>query len=324
MSRDKPGLMQDETLSQPLPMPPRARRTGRTTVLVALLTFALGAVLAGWLVWSGNLAPVLPVPAARPDAPARLADRDGGGERYVPPQPAASPEAVAETAAQPASALAAAETRLALLEDRFSRIDLQATSASGNAARAEALLIAFAARRRIEGGEPLGYVEEQLRLRFSAAQPGAVDTIIATSRKPVTLAELGGELEVLAPQITDAPRAESGWARIRRELTSLFVVRRAATPTATPQERVAHAKLLLASGKIEDAIAEVQRLPGAGDAQDWIADARRYDAARRALDLIETTAMLEPRLLRDASGQALTQPSPLVTGAVATPSTAAQ
>ncbi len=305
--------MQDETLTQPLPISPPARRTGRTTALVALLTFALGAVLAGWLVWSGKLAPVLPGnPSLRPGAPAQLAAAGDGSGRYVPPQPAASPEADDPAAAPAVSALAATETRLALLEDRFSRIDVQATSAAGNAARAEALLIAFAARRRIEGGEPLGYVEEQLKLRFSAAQPGAVDTIIATSRKPVTLAELGGQLEVLAPQITDAPRAESGWARIRRELTSLFIVRRAAMPTATPQERVAHAKLLLASGKIEDAIAEVQRLPGAGDAQDWIADARRYDAARRALDLIETTAMLEPRLLRDAAGQALTQPSPLV------------
>lgn len=313
--------MQDETLTQPLPMPPRTRRIGRATALVALLTFALGAGLAGWLVWSGTLSPVLPAPSSHPDAPRQLATTDNGTARYVPPQPAASPDA-GEPATDPASsALANTETRLALLEDRFSRIDLQATSAAGNAARAEALLIAFAARRRIEGGEPLGYVEEQLKLRFSAAQPGAVDTIIATSRKPVTLAELGGQLEVLAPQITDAPRAESGWARIRRELTSLFVVRRAAMPTATPQERVAHAKLLLASGKIEDAIAEVQRLPGAGDAQDWIADARRYDATRRALDLVETTAMLEPRLLRDASGQALTQPSPLVptSGAQAAP-----
>ena len=42
--------MQDETLTQPLPLLPRARRTGRTTALVALLTFALGAALAGWLV----------------------------------------------------------------------------------------------------------------------------------------------------------------------------------------------------------------------------------------------------------------------------------
>lgn len=300
--------MQDETLTQPLPLLPRARRTGRTTALVALLTFALGAGLAGWLVWSGNLSPVLPHRATADNAPARLAD---GTQRYIPPQAAAPDQPTDNASTEPVSALAAAETRLALIEDRFSRIDTQATSAAGNAARAEALLIAFAARRRIEGGEPLGYVEEQLKLRFSSAQPGAVDAIIGASRKPVTLAELAGQLDVLAPQITNAPRAESGWTRVQREVASLFIIRRAAMPRATPQERVAHAKLLLASGKIDDAIGEVQRLPGAEDAQDWIADARSFDTARRALDLIETTAMLEPRLLRDAAGQPLTQPSPL-------------
>lgn len=293
--------------TQPLPLLPPVRRTGRTTVLVALLTFALGAGLAGWLVWSGNLSPVLPRRAASDVAPASLTD---GTQRYVPPQ-AAAPDQRDDSTAEPVSALAAAETRLALIEDRFSRIDAQATSAAGNAARAEALLIAFAARRRIEGGEPLGYVEEQLKLRFASAQPGAVDAIIGAARTPVTLAQLAGQLDVLAPQITNAPRAESGWTRMRREVASLFIIRRAAMPRATPQERVAHAKLLLASGKIDEAIAEVQRLPGADDAQDWIADARRFDTARRALDLIETTAMLEPRLLRDAAGQALTQPSPL-------------
>ena len=46
-------------------------------------------------------------------------------------------------------------------EQRLSRIDLQATAASGNAARAEGLLIAFAARRMIDKGEPLGFLEER-------------------------------------------------------------------------------------------------------------------------------------------------------------------
>ncbi len=304
--------MQDETLTQPTPPPapllPPARRDARGTVLIALLTFAIGAGLAGWLVWSGNLAPVLPRHAATETAPATLADETQANSA---PQPAASDQPAA-AGSEPVSALAAAETRLALMEDRFSRIDAQATSASGNAARAEALLIAFAARRRIESGEPLGYIEEQLKLRFSSAQPGAVDAIISAARNPVTLAELAGQLDVLAPQITNAPRAESGWTRMRREIASLFIIRRAAMPRATPQERVAHAKLLLASGKIDEAIAEVQRLPGAQDAQGWIADVRRFDTARRALDLIETTAMLEPRLLRDAAGQPLTQASPLM------------
>src|SRR3546814_9831855 len=45
---------------------------------------------------------------------------------------------------------AALTTRVSELEDRISRINVQAQAASGNAARAEGLLIAFAARRSEE------------------------------------------------------------------------------------------------------------------------------------------------------------------------------
>ena len=58
-------------------------------------------------------------------------------------------------------------------------------------------------------------------------------------------------------------------------------------------------------------MAEVERLPGAAAAQPWIAAARRYDAIQRALDLIETTAMLEPHRLKDSAGTSVNQPSPL-------------
>jgi hypothetical protein len=36
------------------------------------------------------------------------------------------------------------------------------------------------------------------------------------------------------------------------------------------------------------------RLPGRANAADWIEKARRYVAARRALDTIETAALMEP------------------------------
>jgi hypothetical protein len=39
--------------------------------------------------------------------------------------------------------------------------------------------------------------------------------------------------------------------------------------------------------------------------------ARRYLEARRALDLIETAAILEPRQLRAVDGAAVSQTSPL-------------
>ena len=73
------------------------------------------------------------------------------------------------------------------------------------------------------------------------------------------------------------------------------------------------------------AIKEVERVPGAETADTWIADARRYEEVQRALDLLETTAMLEPRRLNDAEGHKVDQPSPLATPtATATPSATAQ
>jgi hypothetical protein len=43
------------------------------------------------------------------------------------------------------------------------------------------------------------------------------------------------------------------------------------------------------------ALAEVLRIPNHPAAAAWITDARRYIAARRALDTIETAALLDPR-----------------------------
>ena len=51
-------------------------------------------------------------------------------------------------------------------------------------------------------------------------------------------------------------------------------------------------------------------MPNAQEAADWIANAQRYAAARDALDMLETTAILDPRDLRDRSGGPVEQPSP--------------
>jgi hypothetical protein len=291
--------MPDETLSEPLPLPRRRRAIG-TVLIVALLAFALGGAVVGGMVRSGRLPYALPqTPSATPTA----VPLSAGTRQALPAQPAAMP---GDT-----SSLGAVETRLALLEDRLSRIDGEADAASGNAARAEALLIAFAARRRIEQGQPLGYIADQLKLRFAGAQPQAVETIVAAARMPVTLDQLNALLDAAAPALAGAAREESTWARVRREINGLFVVRRAPVLAATSQDRLAHARVLLASGKIAEAVGEIERLPGAADAQPWIEAAHRYEDVQRALDVIETTAMLEPRSLRDDAGKPVQQPSPL-------------
>ena len=207
----------------------------------------------------------------------------------TPPAPSSSPAVSAY--AVPHTAL---DKRISELEARLNRIDTQANAAEGNADRAEGLLVAFAARRALDRGIRLGYIEALLRTRFGTEQPRAVATIIAAGRDPVTLDELRAELSELSPSLIAADPRESWWAALRRELANLIVVRQRATPSPVPADRLARAKIQLEAGHVSAAIAEVARLPGRDRAADWIAHARRYAAARDALDTIETAALLAP------------------------------
>ncbi len=306
-SHDAAGLMQDElTDDRPLaPAPPR-RRTGRRLLwaLVVLLLIVLAIALAAF---------------RYPDVERELDMLLGGRPPAVPVRSAESAASIqsampqgAVPATRPAVLATGLETRMAQLEDRLSRLGLQAEAATGNAARAEGLLIAFAARRTLDRGAPLGYLEDQLRLRFADAQPNAVETLIEAAYAPVTLDQLNSELTALTPKLTGIDRSEDSWSKVKREFASLFVIRRVSEPLSRPEDRIEHAKLLLGSGKVSEAIAEVEQLPGASAAGPWIGSARRYETVQRALDLIETTAMLEPRRLRDGDGAAVEQLSPLV------------
>ena len=203
------------------------------------------------------------------------------------------------------------DQRVAAMEQRLARLDLQAQAASGNAARAEGLLIAFAARRAIDRAAPLGYLGDQLRLRFGGAQPEAVQTIIDASQDPVTLDQLVARLDGLAPTLVDAPASENALDWIGRELSELFVVRTQDMPSPAADKRLERARLFLEIGRIELAISEIRHVPNAGEARDWLADAERYAAAQRALEVLETTAVLEPRQLRDGDGRAVEQLSPV-------------
>ncbi|WP_432200011.1 hypothetical protein ACRAQ7_10025 [Erythrobacter sp. W53] len=200
------------------------------------------------------------------------------------------------------------DSRLAAAEQRLARLDLQAQAAAGNVARAEGLLIAFATRRALERGAELGFLADQLRLRFGDALPNAVRTIIDFSRDPVTMDQLVARLNGLAPTLSEAD-SEFSWDTFTSELSQLFVVRRESTPSPQPERRLERARLFLESGRVDAAIEEVQKLPGAENAEGWLADAGRYASSQRALDLVETSAVLEPRMLRDGEGDTILQPS---------------
>ena len=307
------GHMQDEPFEAP-PVASPPRRWGRRLLwgLVLLLLIAGGLLLAAWQVpvMQRQIAALIGLKPAKLDTPAAVRAVAAARAPAPPPiiagQPLPSPGAVSSEAAATAM-----DQRLAELEKRLTRIDMQSQAASGNAARAEALLIAYAARRTLDRGAPLGYLEDQLRLRFADAQPNAVGTLIAAAHSPVTLDSLYAQLEALGPRLAGAPADENSWGRVKRELAGLLVIRHQSGASVRPEDRIAQAKLLLTAGKASEAVAEVGRLPGASAAQPWIAAARRYDAVQRALDLIETTAMLDPHRLNDGAGTKVDQPSPL-------------
>ena len=268
----------------------------RAVMGTSLLAFIGGAALIGWLVYDDKL----PL------------DLGFGRAEVAAPVPKASPVMDMLSAPTKDSTVVAGgmDQRIAALEQRLTRLDLQAAATEGNTARAEALLVALAVRRAIERGAPLGYLESQLKLRFGDAQGNAVSTLISNAQRPVTIDRLGSDLDAITPALLGTPKNEGGWTRFTRELSSLFVIRRGDAPTAQPDLRLDHARLMLRSGQVDAAIAEVERLPGARSAGSWLSNARRYAASQRALDLIETSALLEPEKLKDAAGAAVQQPGP--------------
>ena len=240
------------------------RRKGPSAkpVLVAVLaSFLLGGAVAGYAVYSMTDR----APAATGNAPSKPQTLSSPASPPVPTPKATASQAAREAVQRVAEQQGGIDSRLAAAEQRLARLDLQAQAAAGNTARAEGLLIAFATRRALEKGAELGYLSDQLRLRFGDAMPNAVDTIIRTSRNPITLDQLIARLEGLSPRLSET-NGQFGFARLSEELSQLFVVRRESAPSPQPQRRLDRARLFLESGRTDSAIAEVRNLPGASSA----------------------------------------------------------
>ena len=182
-------------------------------------------------------------------------------------------------------------TKLADLEARTNNVGAEARFASGYATRAEGLMIAFAARRQIDRGLALGYLEDQLRTRFGATQPQAVGTIVQAASEPVTIEDLRMGLDSIGPELATGAATDGWLTSFRRELGNLIVLHRADTPSPLPADRLTRARRMLQMGQVEAALAEVARMPGAAEGARWISAARRYIGARQALDTIETAAI---------------------------------
>ncbi len=222
--------------------------------------------------------------------------------RGQPVTTTAPAEQPANAAAQPLAPLVAPTTgqtqaidnRVADIESRMARVDLRAAAAAGNADRAENLLLAFAARRAIDRGVGLGYVETPLRQAFASTQPRAVGSVIAAAQQPVTIASLRAGLAQLQPIVTRPAANQGWWQATRTSLGQLFAVRREGTAPPTPDARLERARLLVESSQVDGAMTEVSRLPQGPQTAAWLALARRYVEAHNALDLIEAEALTRP------------------------------
>jgi len=128
--------------------------------------------------------------------------------------------------------------------------------------------------------------------RFGEQHQGAVATIVTNSHQPVRLNDLIAEYEAMGPTLRAGGPEESWWTGFRREFGSLIEVHRADRPSINSDARYNRAMLRLSSGDVDQALAETMRLPGAGSAGDWTNKARRYIAVHRALDEIESAALL--------------------------------
>lgn len=289
--------------------------------MASAASFLLGGAAVGYYFWSAegdteqaatpsDSATNAIAPSPTPDDPPSAAIAPSPTPLAEALEEAGTSEEAVEAVTRVAEQQGGLDQRLAAAEQRLTRLDIQAQAAAGNAARAEALLIAFATRRLIERGDELGYLSDQLRIRFGDERPNAVSTIIAFSRSdpPIRLDGLLARLDGLGPQLQETSEGPS-WAAFQRELGELFVIRRESTPSSQPQQRLERARFAMEQGRYRSAIAEVRGMPGAEKAEAWIADAERYAAAMEALENIETAAVLDQRGLRDGSGTRVSQPS---------------
>lgn len=264
------------------------RRSLVSLLFVPLLAFIAGIAVMGWVLtrsgvadrWLG-LVPASAVPAPAP-------------QPVVTVQREASPQAAVPSGAAPAAPDPELLRRLGQMEERVAQLDAQSRAAVGNADRAESLLVAFAARRALDRGLGLGYLETLLRQRFAGTQPQAVATVFTAARSPVTLEQLQSQLQDLTPKLTGGGPDQGWWQAFRTELAGLVSVRKEGTPSPLPSEHLRRAQSALQAGQVPEALVEVTRLPGRANAADWIEKARRYVAARQALDAIETAALIGP------------------------------
>ena len=278
--------MRMDNITSVAPYPEPDTRGWRSYVIVILVILALGMAAGAWVMarFGADVRGMADSPQAQ------------AASKALPAESRAENTPMAPTAAQLTAQNAVVVPSSALMS-RNTDVLTELAAAKIQAARAESMLIAVAARRALDRGLSLGYIEPLLAQRFGDSQPNAVKTIIAVSRKPVTLENLRMRLETLEPILLGQEKPGGGfWVSLRNEFAQLVVVGDGSKPGQGPQDRMARALRLMDSDRMDAAIIEVEALAGKARAPRWLDDARRYNEARRALDVIETAALVEQPL----------------------------
>ena len=268
------------------------RRSWPRALILPGVAFLLGLGAMGYILghWEAGARALGIAPAPAPVA-----------EAAPPPAPAPQPQPTLPAAPVPGAPPPAGAAdpdlarRVAALEQRIGSVDTQSRAAVGNADRAEGLLVAFAARRALDRGVGLGFLESMLQQRFGQARPESVGRILYASHNPVTLQDLQQGLQEAGPRLIGTPPDSGWWDALKAELGSMIIVRRGDTPSTEPSERLRRATQRLDAGQVDLALAEVMRIPARDNAADWIRKAQVYVLARRGLDDIESAALVEQR-----------------------------
>lgn len=298
----------DEARNYPGQASARKRGGLRSLVLGLFATFLLGVGLMFLLLRGGDLRLSDLFSVSREEPPVAEAPLTGS----VLPAPQASSNAeeqVEERVEQVEQQAGGIDQRVAALEQQLNYLEVQSQAAASFAVRSENLLIAFASRRALERGQPLGYLADQLRLRFSETHPNAVQTVIAAASNPVSLDELLVQLDALGGQLEQMPAEAGVFARIRNEASRLFAIRADDAPSSLAEQRLARARAALSNGQVERAIMEVRELPGAPLAGQWLRKAEAYADAQRALEVLEAASVVEPRALPGAQASPAAAPN---------------
>lgn len=263
----------------------------RTIILFLLIAFIGGTVAAGWAITKYDLF------QTNVENEAIVVDQDAiSNEQAVAAEPSNNQSVATRENIENQNDTINEQLineRVDSLDDRLSRINVQAQQA-GNADRTESMLIAFSARRAIDSGSALGYVENELRLKFGNSNPNDVRTIVEAGNNPVRLATLQNQLDIASEILLSPSSDASTWDIIQKELGELFVIRKAGSQPPQPERRLARIKTALANRDVKTAILEMEQMPGADNADEWIALAKRYVKVQQALDAVEKTAISIP------------------------------